>query len=1050
MSKQYDLDSDNPYGVASADFPVTFYDRPQLMFGNLLQGDIDGMTRAMLSPSSLTPSQMKKVRDILMPGRKTNPILGTILDIATNPLVIIGLAVGLWKFPLGSTKSLLDLRKGLLPKVAAMGPMASKLHDAMMNLRHVPGLFENVLGITRETTEFASKHWNKVDDIFRQAGPLTKAESLLVAARLDGLHKVEHYMVKALRNEPEWKAFMGGGDIPIALNIQNSMSPRLIKLSDQLRGWYNSVRSELMDNPEVKQRIKNAVEKKGLRFGEDVIDYFPHQGNFNKYYQQSLRGATGVQYRKWLHQEVAEKVGREEIQRLGGMFANIDDLKLLEETGAIRRGFSNTVQTIITRQSAEAGQVVGGIWDDILKLGLDDAQQRVEFVRRMRDYYTKGAGKHLDFVGRLGNKRKVADTLDAMAGALQDARFAGTDAVQKELLEIGRVLAEPANYSLNPFEATGRYINSVASSYAWHGTGLGKQVMDTIAKPGIFREAPHLESYLLDDILPHIQGLKTFQQMTRSLNYSVRKEKIFNWLKNNPMIDDVVGSDRKKWLLDYFGKAKSLSSSEAMGAAISHHFYLTALGANLSSSSKNMLQSFVTTINTPGIGLRGMWYGLKGFGGEEGLLVKMERYLSHIGGGMKPTEAFNQAFPEFVKDAGNASKIVDAMLAGDIAREGYARVVQKGVIESAKKILMAPFAMSEAGNRLLAYYSGRNAHLFHNASKLMKASAGEKAALLAEAGSVGQTLNMFANFTGGPLGLPRALINMAPQWRQFMHFPLRFMGFLHGSMRLGIDPNKLDWGTMGRALAGSTTMYLVARNLLKTDISGGLLTGALPLPQYEKAPFYPWPLVPPIAQIGGATVKAVMSGDLSGLGDVGALLVPGGIAGRRAYKSLSPRFADYRNPTPDGRISLYNNEGALISNMTPMELSLRAIGLRPASLSAEAGAAKWLLGQRDRIRGYRREYTQALFENDTGRAEKINQEFQRIYPELGPLQIKKSDIRALENRREISRLHRISRGISKDYRPLFEQVIGEASLGRLTEDIQTSGMDVLQNYLPPQ
>lgn len=1050
MPQQYDPNDDLPYGLASADFPVTFYDKPQLMFGNLLRGDVDGLTRAMLSPSTLSPTQMKTVQDVLLKGKKVNPILKTITDIATNPLVIVGLAVGLWKFPLGTTAPLLQLRKGLLPRSAAMGARASNLHDAMMNLRHIPGLFENVLGVTKQTTDFAAKHWTKADKIFAKAGQLNKVDGLLVSARLDGLHKAEHYMVKALRNEPEWLAFMGGKDVPIAAGIQGKMPPNLMGLSDRLRKWYTSVRGELTANPDVKSRMIRAVEAKGLKFGEDVADYFPHQGQYNRYYKQALRGTTGIRYRRWMHKEVVERVGREEIQRMGGMFANLDEVQALEEVGAVKKGFTDMVQSVMTRRTAEASMVVKGMWDDIARLGLDEPQQRVEFVRRMRDYYTKGAGKNLDFVRRLGNPKMSSDTLDAMAGALQEAKFKGVEGIQKELSEIGKVLAEPASYSLNPWDATGRYINSVASSYAWHGTGLGNKIMATVAKPGVFREAPHLESYLMDDVLPHIQGLKSFPQMTRSLNYSVRREKIFNWLNTHPMIDKVVGSDRKKWLIDHFKQSKALSSSESVSAAISHHFYLSALGANLSSSSKNALQTFVTTVNTPGIGVRGLWQGLRGFGGQEGLLIKMERYVGQIAKGAKPSEAFNSAFPEFVRDAGNASKIVDAMLAGDVAKEGYARISKGGAVETAKKILMAPFATTEAGNRLLAYYSGRNSHLYHNAAKLASGTPQVRDALLSEAGQVGQTLNMLANFTGGPLGLPRALINMAPEWRQFMHFPTRFMGYLHGSLRLGTDPNKLDWGTMGRALAGSTMGYLTARNLLKTDISSGLLTGALPLPQYEKAPFYPWPLVPPIAQIGGTAVKSLMTGDTRGLGDIAALLAPGGIAARRAYKSLAPRYADYKNPTEDGRVPLYNHDKALIGTLDPLELSLRAIGLRPKSVSAEAGAAKWLVSQRDRIRGYRRDYTMALFQNEPGKAEKINKDFQKAYPELGPLQIKKTDITALENRREISRLQRIERGIPTAYRPVFSQIIGEASLARMTEDVQMSNLGGLENYLPQQ
>jgi hypothetical protein len=332
----------------------------------------------------------------------------------------------------------------------------------------------------------------------------------------------------------------------------------------------------------------------------------------------------------------------------------------------------------------------------------------------------------------------------------------------------------------------------------------------------------------------------------------------------------------------------------------------------------------------------------------------------------------------------------------------------------------------------------------------VSASTGGKAALLKEAGEVGQALNMLGNFTGGPLGLPKAIINMNPLWRQFMHFPLRLTGFLHGSLRLGADPNKLDWGTMGRALAGSTAGYIAARDMLGVDMSGGLLSGALPLPQYEKSPFYPFPLVPPAAQLLGTGAMALAKGDVSGLADAASLLIPGGIAAKRAYRTLSPRYADYTNPTPEGRVPLYSTNKSLVGTLTPFEIAMRAIGLKPTTLSAEAGAAKWLLSQRDRIRQYRRDYTEALAQNDMGKAEKVNAEFQKVYPELGPLQIKKSDIRSIENRKQISRLTRIEKGLPTAYRPLFSHVITEAGLGTMIEDIETGGYPALQNYLPSQ
>lgn len=279
-----------------------------------------------------------------------------------------------------------------------------------------------------------------------------------------------------------------------------------------------------------------------------------------------------------------------------------------------------------------------------------------------------------------------------------------------------------------------------------------------------------------------------------------------------------------------------------------------------------------------------------------------------------------------------------------------------------------------------------------------------------------------------------------------MHFPARMTGLLHQSLRMGPNASKLDFGTMGRTAAGSTAMYLAGKNLFGVDLSAGLAVGALPIPTYEGSPFYPFPLVPPLAGIIGTGAKALLTGDPTALSAAAALLVPGGIGARKAYRALHPKYADYKNRTPDGRIPIYNNKQALIGAVTPLQLTLKALGLRSSGIAAEQGAAQWLLAQREKIRAYRRDYLQALMENDTRKAGDVQREWVKAYPELGPLQVKKSDIRALENRRQISRLHRIEKGLPAAYRPLFSQILGEASLSAITSNIDV-GSTGIEKYM---
>lgn len=1044
---KYSVEEDIPLGLAAADFPITIYDRPQLAFANLLKGNIDAMTRSIFAPQTLTPNEIQTFRNALFKGKKPNPLLKTITDIATNPLVIIGLAVGLWKFPIGSTKPLLDLAAGLLPKAAAMGKMMSGMHPAITNLRSVPGLYQSLADVVESKTRFLGKNIDDINKVFGKAGRISKVEGLMVAARLDGLHTPNHMMVKVLGSEPEIIAVMGGKNLPIAVGLKAGMRKEVSTLTGGLRGWMNKVNTSMKSIPGGEDRIKDALAKQGITYGDDVKHYFPRNAQYDKYHLKAIRGTTRKQHGKFMRREAATgPVPKQSIARTGGGMANLDDLRQLESAGLIPKGYTDAATSVFQRWGDNATREVDRVWREVRGLGLDSGKANVAFVDRMELYFTKGAGKKLEFAGRFGGKKTARDTLFAMADSLTDASVRGGNVLQTELREIGRVMGTPRQYTLDVWEATQRYANSTASTYSWHGTGAGKKINDIAKQPGVWAGQPWTESYVYDDLVPHVMGLKSYQELQRSISFSLKKAKVHQFVSTHPMVDKLLGSKGKDWVMKYTGDATKSLSAEGLGANISHWFHLSTLGANISPASKNMLQPWITTMNV--VGPQGMMRGLKGVPGSGGVLSKMQNYLRAITVDGKSTkDAFRLAFPEYVKDMGDASNIVESLLAGDIAKEGLARkVISGGTWEKIKTAMLMPFSASEGSNRLITYYAGRNQHLYQNAGKLVGASSAVRDTIFQEAGRVGQTLTMTTQFTGGPLGIPKALINVWTPWRQFMHFPLRFGSMLHGSLRMGPDPTKLDWGTIGRTLAGSTAAYVGARNLLGVDISAGLLTGALPVPTYEGAPFYPWPLVPPLAGVIGTAAKALLTGETRNLGATAALLIPGGIGARKAYRALHPKYADYKNKTPDGRIPIYNNKQALIGAVTPLQLTLKALGLRSSGIAAEQGAAQWLLAQREKIRAYRRDYLQALMENDNHKAQAVQQEWVKAYPELGPLQVKKSDIRALENRRQISRLHRIEKGLPAAYRPLFSQILGESSLAAITGNIDV-GSTGLEQYI---
>ena len=107
---------------------------------------------------------------------------------------------------------------------------------------------------------------------------------------------------------------------------------------------------------------------------------------------------------------------------------------------------------------------------------------------------------------------------------------------------------------------------------------------------------------------------------------------------------------------------------------------------------------------------------------------------------------------------------------------------------------------------------------------------------------------------------------------------------------------------------------------------------------------------------------------------------------------------------------------------------------------------QYLLTQREKIRQYRRDYLEALGENNLRKADRVNRDFQKKYPELGPLQIKKGDIRAVRNRKENARLQRAIKGFPKDYQPLFQSMFEQAELSQMSQTIDFNP-ESLQYYL---
>lgn len=1012
-----------PYGISGIEFPITLYDRPQLAASNLaLRGDVDAATRAIFAPHTLTPTETRTFRDELTKGRKISPVLKTLIDVTTNPLVWLGLFLHV-KYPVGSAKTTHALWEGLAGRVKEVGPLMSYLHSPFVNLRNMPKLWKGLLGFWRSSDDFLAKYGNTLTGlggspgVFKPLGrKLSKAEDLMVAAHNMGWHKAAGG--KELRKLLEKSGIkLSAG--PLSPGLQGVMGKDVIGVAQRSRNWLDSIKLDI--GPKL-NALKDEMRLKGIHVGGMLEDYFPGLTKLTRYERigmKSLVKANRTSYSAMIEEQVGAKVAGAVRRRMIGSIPDLDELRALARAGALRPDVVPAVEKYLVNETNKFRNVLLEAFDATKNIA--DPKKAVNTFAV--NVLAKLKANRISLSSRIGKRNRVRVTLQAIGEKLHQLR--GTPGALEELNYAAEAIGTPARYSIRATQVLPKYLSQMAPTYAWHLKGWGNNVL---AHSKNFTTHWQRE-FVKDNLIPLMRGLKTWPGFQRAVTFGEMKHRNYMWLKNHPMGQRLAKMSPKShdFLLKYFGDAAGSASIESIGAQISKNFYLSTLGFNIAAPMKNVMQNYITVMNMPGIGVGGMARGMKELG------PKVSKYAGMIGKGVAPDVAFRKAFPDFVKTMGGSEGILRSMLAGDIMKEGkILPSMVTGAWEKTKTAALLPFTTSETFNRLLGFYAAKQSYLADPTK--IAALAGRPA--MKEALGFARNVVMAAHFPGGPLGMPRAIMNISAPLRQYMHFPLRYAGFLAGSTRWGPDPARMYWGTVGRALAGSTGLYLGAKNIAGVDLSPGLLTGALPAPVYEKAPFHPFPLVPPAVGVAGSIVQAAFAGETAPLESAAALLVPGGVAGRRAIKTLSKKYADYNNRTPDGRIPLYNKDRALIGTFSPMELTLKALGIPTTTAAGEQGAAKWLLSQRDKIREYRREYLQALTENDLPRAEAINRDFQKDYPELGPMQVKKSDIRAIHNRREISRLNRILRGFPKQYRPLFESMVNEAAISRMSEDIE--------------
>lgn len=596
-----------------------------------------------------------------------------------------------------------------------------------------------------------------------------------------------------------------------------------------------------------------------------------------------------------------------------------------------------------------------------------------------------------------------------------------------------------ARYSMEPVGAYTSYVFSTSHPYMWLAKGYGKKFQE-LAEP-LSTSARQVFS----EYVPILQGRMNYQQTLNMQAWNSTRFAAMDYLETNPNIQKWVPKKMRDWLHGKLSDQRGPFTYLNAANMTAGWFYHSTLGFNPSSAFKNLLQTMITTIPLIGPSATGA-----------GLRITMKKltdpqvgYFSLRAKGLSDGEAMIKAFPEFSKTTSEASSLAANIIRGTLQQawsqtggavpEQLRRVGVTGkriMLDRAKRAAMFMFSSSERFNRLVAFEGA----VHKGVSEGMK---------VADAVDLGAQTVRMTQFAVGVGQMPHGLLNVSAPWRQFMYFPLRFAGYIWESTRLpwGAGPvaarRGKNLGTIGRLMATSSATYHLGRELLGMDLSQGLLTGALPLPQIPEAPFFPFPIVPPAISIPGLAATAAVTQKAAPLQRAGALMVPGGVAGLRAYRSLAGKYARWDQQGPDGKVPLLNYQGSLVARYTPFQLWMRAMGMNQHDMTQEREMSAYILRHRDQIRDIRRTYVNAIVDGQTEEAQRINERFQKAYPQLGELQLKPSDLEAAERRRQMTRLQRLLETMPAAYRPYFQQVVGAAlmqDMGNMFGMMEPPGM----------
>ena len=963
------------------------FDRPGFALSRLAEGDVPGTFRALLKPSTLSPAELTTLADKW--GLAKDDWRGPILRTVTSPIVLVGLILSL-RYPVPLARELFKFAPSLTG--LARGSRSAGLLGTLR--RFTGGIDETFAGLKAGTRGGRSidlpeayKTLMRDVDGFRQVNLEKMAFSIQKWERATG---------RAFDEKMEI-LLAGHLDGPTSKLLKPITEGNFVRLRNESRGILESMWDQVFGKVN-EQTLRRALKHHGTD-KKSFKALLARRDQAKKLGDAKSAKAVSVDIKKIqdTQSHFKEEV-REQLRNSGIDASSIVDAKRTDNFFAHRvsrkvRELEQSQQDIValTSERAEAGRMLAG------------------------------AGRTVHGIQRRGRMLVDPEDLKVIRDQMKDPRR-----IKEFEAQIAKGKVRP--YSLKYNDVMASYTHSVGRAWGWtvSENQSGAMIVNAVRslKASGTSHNKVRAAMLENTYVPVALGRQTMKQFTANASWDAAKESISLNIKSGAL-SKILPKGVKDFLKESLATDKGLFTFRNVQGKIASHFYLGALGGNPVSSAWNIMQTMLTTV--PVIGAKFT------AGGMGRALKSAPRYFEARRQGLSHIPALEKAFPLFKKTGLSGNPITDDVLrAMDTAWDTAGKIPPNasGKYDKVKGAMMSLFTASENFVRLSA---------FEGTMAKAAAEGLEQAAAIRIAGRVVET----TQFLSGPSNLPFLFANSGPLLRQFGTFPLRFANFLIGPATelgsaaqrgglFGLFPDR-NFGTLGRALLTSGLAYEGARNFFDQDISQGLLFGALPS-RPKGSVLEELPFIPPIVSLALAATKGATTGDFDELVRQIPILVPGGVQMARMSTAYAPgvaeaigrSFADYDQQLQDGRIPIYTSNGNFKEFVTPLQLHMQALGLPPGgpgSIQKERELQQFLLGNRDRIREFRRQFVEAIDRNDVRSAEGINKAYQKAYPGFGKIQIKPTDIKAIRLRKMIPRLERVLETIPAELRPLFGEVI---------------------------